>query len=252
MSEFVGIIPAAGKARRLAGLQGSKEVVPVCALGIAKPTRDQARPACLYLMEAMRSAGINRQIMVLGKGKWDIPTALANADEGASACAYVVIADSPGVPWTIDAPYSLTQGFNVAMGFPDILTTQPDLFIQLCAKLVATDLDVVLGVFPTDQGYNADIVSLTCEGLVSQVTPKPRNVGAAQVWIAAVWRPSFTEYLRAYLTRADATLTHGRELYLGDIFNSSIAELRVGSVEFSAGRFLDIGTPSNLDVVRPS
>lgn len=252
MSEFVGIIPAAGKATRLLGLQGSKEVILVCALGVAKPTPDQARPACRHLMDAMLSAGISRQIMVLGEGKWDIPDALANADDRASRCAYFVIADSPGVPWTIDATYSSIRGFNVAFGFPDILTTEPDLFMRLCRQLVATDLDVVLGVFPTDQGRNADVVSLTSEGLVSQITPKPPNVGAARVWIAAVWRPSFSEYLHEYLERADVTIRHGRELCIGDVFNSSIGELRVGAVEFQLGRFLDIGTPSNLRLVRPS
>lgn len=252
MSEFVGIIPAAGKATRLPGLQGSKEVIPVCALGIANPTHDQARPVCRHLMDAMLSAGIRRQVMVLGEGKSDIPKALANADDRAADCAYVVITDSPGVPWTIDATRSWTRGFNVAFGFPDILTTRPDLFIRLCDKLIATDLDVVLGVFPTDQGCNADVVSLTRGGLVTQITPKPPNVGAAQVWIAAVWRPSFSEYLHEHLARTDGTIGRGRELYIGDIINRSIGELHVGAIEFPLGRFLDIGTPSNLQLVRPS
>jgi glucose-1-phosphate thymidylyltransferase len=203
-------------------------------------------------MDAMLSAGIRRQVMVLGEGKSDIPKALANADDRAADCAYVVITDSPGVPWTIDATRSWTRGFNVAFGFPDILTTRPDLFIRLCDKLIATDLDVVLGVFPTDQGCNADVVSLTRGGLVTQITPKPPNVGAAQVWIAAVWRPSFSEYLHEHLARTDGTIGRGRELYIGDIINRSIGELHVGAIEFPLGRFLDIGTPSNLQLVRPS
>ncbi len=252
MSEFVGIIPAAGKARRLPGMRGSKEVVPVCALGISKPTHELARPACRHLMEAMLSAGIRRQIVILGKGKWDIPSALANDGDGTPGCAYVVITESPGVPWTIDAAYSLTRGFNVALGFPDVLTTEPDLFVRLCDKLVATDFDLVLGVFPTDQGRNADVVSLTSEGMVSQVTPKPHDVDAAKVWIAAAWRPSFSEYLHEYLATVDSRVRHGRELYIGDILNSSIGELSVGAVEFALGHFLDIGTPSNLRLVRPS
>jgi glucose-1-phosphate thymidylyltransferase len=232
MSEFVGIIPAAGKATRLPGLQGSKEAIPVCALGIANPTHDQARPVCRHLMDAMLSAGIRRQVMVLGEGKSDIPKALANADDRAADCAYVVITDSPGVPWTIDATRSWTRGFNVAFGFPDILTTRPALFIRLCDKLI--------------------VVSLTRGGLVTQITPKPPNVGAAQVWIAAVWRPSFSEYLHEHLARTDGTIGRGRELYIGDIINRSIGELHVGAIEFPLGRFLDIGTPSNLQLVRPS
>jgi glucose-1-phosphate thymidylyltransferase len=251
MKDFVGIIPAAGKATRLPGLQASKEVIPVCALGTTKPSHDLARPACLHLMEAMLRAGICRQVMVLGTGKWDIPTELASVEAGAPRCAYVVITNSPGVPWTIDAAYSLIRGSNVAMGFPDILTTQPDLFIRLCDQLATTDLDVVLAVFPTDQGHNGDVVSLTSEGLVSQIIPKPRDVGAARVWIAAVWRPSFSEYLHEYLLRANVSVGHGHELYIGDILNSSIGKLRVGAIDFPLTRFLDIGTPANLDLVRP-
>ncbi len=158
MKDFVGIIPAAGKATRLPGLQSSKEIIPVCALGTIKPSHDLARPVCLHLMEAMLLAGISRQVMVLGTGKWDIPTELASVEAGAPRCAYVVITDSPGVPWTIDAAYSLIRGSNVAMGFPDILTTRPDLFMRLCDQLTTTDLDVVLAVFPTDQGHTGDVV----------------------------------------------------------------------------------------------
>jgi glucose-1-phosphate thymidylyltransferase len=251
MKDFVGIIPAAGKATRLPGLQGSKEVIPVCALSTTKTSHDLARPACLHLMEAMLLAGICRQVMVLGTGKWDIPTGLASVETGAPRCAYVVITNSPGVPWTIDAAYFLIRGSNVAVGFPDILTTRPDLFIRLCDQLATTDLDVVLAVFPTDQGHNGDVVSLTSEGLVSQIIPKACDVGAARVWIAAVWRPSFSEYLHEYLRRANVPVGRGRELYIGDILNSSIGELRVGAIDFPLARFLDIGTPANLDLVRP-
>jgi glucose-1-phosphate thymidylyltransferase len=251
MKDFVGIIPAAGKASRLPGLQGSKEVIPVCALGTAKPSHDLTRPVCLHLMEAMLRAGIGRQVMVLGTGKWDIPTELARVEAGAPRCAYVVLADSPGVPWTIDAAYSFIRGSNVAMGFPDILTTRPDLFVRLCDELTTTGLDVVLAVFPTDQGHKGDVVSLTSEMLVSQIIPKPHEVGATRVWIAAVWRPSFSEYLHEYLRRADVSVGDERELYIGDILNSSIGKLRVGAIDFPLARFLDIGTPANLDLVRP-
>ncbi|NNE18307.1 MAG: hypothetical protein HKN10_07505 [Myxococcales bacterium] len=251
MEDFVGIIPAAGNATRLPELQGSKEIIPVCALGATMPSHDLARPACLHLMEAMLLAGISRQIMVLGTGKWDIPAELVSVEAGEPRCAYVVIADSPGVPWTINAAHSLIRGANVAMGFPDILTTRPDLFTRLCDQLTRTDLDVVLAVFPTDQGHKGDVVSLTGERLVSQIVPKPHEIGAARVWIAAVWRPSFSEYLHEYLRKPNVSIRNGRELYIGDIFNSSIEKLRVGAIDFPLEHFLDIGTPENLDRVRP-
>ena len=251
MEDFVGIIPAAGKGTRLPELRGSKEIVPVRALETAEPAKDEARAVCLHQMDAMQFAGIDRQIMVLGTGKWDIPTELARVEAGAPRCAYVVLADSPGVPWTIDAAYSLTRGSNVAMGFPDILTTRRDLFVRLCDELGTTDLDVVLALFPTDQGHSGDVVSLTSERRVSQIRPKPRGVGRARVWIAAVWRPSFTEYLHQYICAANVSAEHGHELYIGDILNSSIGELAIGAVDFPGGRFLDIGTPENLDLVRP-
>jgi glucose-1-phosphate thymidylyltransferase len=249
MKDFVGVIPAAGKATRLPGLRGSKEIVPVRALETEEPDNHEAKPACLHLMDAMQLAGIDRQIMVLGTGKWDIPTELARLETGGPRCAYVVLADSPGVPWTIDAAYLLTRESNVAMGFPDILTTRRDLFVPLCDELGTRSLDVVLALFPTDQGHRGDVVSLTRERRVSQVRPKPPGVSRALVWIAAVWRPSFSEYLHEYLRTA--RVSHERELYIGDILNSALGTLRVGAVDFPLERFLDIGTPVSLDLVRP-
>ena len=60
MKHFVSIIPAAGKATGLPGLRGSKEIIPVSPLRTEEPASDEARPACLHLMDALQLAGIDR------------------------------------------------------------------------------------------------------------------------------------------------------------------------------------------------
>ena len=83
--EVVGLIPAGGKAARIAPLPCSKELYPI---GL-RPADDGhgSRPKVVshYLLEKMRFAGITKAYIVLRPGKWDIPAyfgdgALLNID----------------------------------------------------------------------------------------------------------------------------------------------------------------------------
>lgn len=246
MSDFVGVIPAAGTASRLPGLKGSKEILDVMALDRAANSHRIARPACLHLADAMRLAGIEKCFIVLREGKWDIQDCLSARTDIGIHIAYLVVDETPGVPWTIDAAFPYIQQANIAFGFPDILTTSKDMYARLCSKLISSDADIVLAIFETDQASSVDVVSIAADGVINEIRPKPSGIQSAKSWIAAVWRPSFTQYLHAYVSTKGSDMPKMRETYLGDVIGSSLVDLKVIALEFPSERFLDIGTPANL------
>ena len=76
--EVVGLIPAAGRATRIAQLPCSKEVYPVGFKTGGEGNTPVPKVVCHYLLEKMRLAGVTRAFIVLREGKWDIPAHLGN------------------------------------------------------------------------------------------------------------------------------------------------------------------------------
>lgn len=244
--EIVGLVPAAGRARRLAGVLAgeaagtSKEVLPV-----GLPARGR-RPAAAYLLGAFARAGITRAYVVLREGKWDVPTALLGSPV---ALAHLVLRESSSVAETLDAAYPFVRGGRVALGFPDILFRPADAFLRVREHQEAAGADVVLGLVPTDRPDKADVVEMDAGGRVRRLVIKPRApVLRPSTWIAAVWGPAMTELLHAEVAAArEAPAPAERELYPGDVIGRAIEEgLRVEAVELPGGRHLDIGTAEDL------
>ncbi len=246
----VGLVPAAGRALRLAGAETgdrvrrpSKEVLPVGGPG------NDARPAAAHLLDAFGRAGIERAYVVLRAGKWDVPEALAEIEPAPGSepvrLAYLVLRDSSSVTETLDAAYPFVRGRRVALGFPDILFRPLDAFRRVRERQEATAADAVLGLVPTDRPDKADVVEADADGRVRRLTIKPRGVAApALTWIAAIWGPEMTERLHAAVAARQAG---ERELYPGDVLARAVEDgLRIEAVTFPGGRHLDIGTPDDL------
>lgn len=244
-----GLIPAAGSAERLGRIAQSKEVLPVVFQADQSNTAASEKPACHHLLEGLRHAGVTRAFMVLRSGKWDIPARLAQNPVKGIDLSYVVIEQSAGVPWTLDQAYSFVRGSNVVMGFPDILIRPNTLFQQIVERLNAGSYDVVLGVVPARDPGKVDVVDFAADGTVHRIRPKPEGLSAGRAWIAAAWRPSFTDYMHEYLKDESQSLHPKRELYLGDIIAASLTSLDVNSVLCDEGEFIDIGTPGDLALV---
>ena len=141
--DIIGLIPAAGIARRLDNPSQSKEILPV----VFGPERAGdaafAKPACHYLLEGFRSAGVTKALMVLRTGKWDIPASLARNPVQGVELSFIVIEESAGVPWTLDRAYAFVRGSDVVVGFPDILIRPTTMYRQMVEKLWAGSSDVV-------------------------------------------------------------------------------------------------------------
>jgi len=245
--EVIGLIPAGGQARRIAPLPCSKELYPVGFSSINFGQETRPKVACHYLIEKMRRTGIKKIFIVLREGKWDIPAYFRDGAAFDVNLAYLIMNLPFGAPYTLDQAYPFVQDALIALGFPDILFSPEDAFIQLLNRQRSSEADVILGLFPADQPGKVDMVDSGADGKVSQIVINPRQTQLRHTWGIAVWTPIFTHFMHEYLAAASKSALHKPELFVGDIVQAAIRDgLRVEAVHVSDEPFLDIGTPDDL------
>lgn len=248
--EVIGIIPAGGEALRIAPLPCSKEIFPIGFRPWGSDASAGFRPkvACHYLLESMQAAGAQKIYLVLRKGKWDIPEYLGNGMDLGLDLAYLILNRPYGAPYTVDQAFPFVQNALVLLGFPDILFEPQDTYVRLIEKLWASQADVVLGLFETRQPERADMVATDPDGRVQRIVIKEADAGLRYAWVNAVWTPRFTHFMHAYLQKALETVARLQaEYYVGNVIQAALEEgLRVESVSFPEGAFIDIGIPENL------
>jgi glucose-1-phosphate thymidylyltransferase len=259
LPEVIGLLPAGGQATRLAPLPLSKELYPIGFHAAGQDSTCRPKVVAHYVLEKMRRAGITKAYFVLRPGKWDIPAYFGDGAMLDMHLAYLTVHVSDGVPYTLNQAYPFVREARVALGFPDILFQPEDSFEHVLAHQTATQADVVLGLFPTDQYQKAGMVEFDAIGRVSRIVEKPQQTTLRYMWAIAVWTPRFTQFLRDYLQEiAHTEQPHikqphtkqqlpVRELPIGDVMQSAIeAGLRVEAEPFADGTYLDVGTPDDL------
>jgi glucose-1-phosphate thymidylyltransferase len=251
--EVIGLLPAAGQAARLGPLPMSKEVYPLGFHLSGDGMKGRPKVVGHYLLEKMRFAEITKAYIVLRSGKWDIPAYFGDGAMLDMNLAYLIMRLPFGVPYTLDQAYPFIQQAVVAMGFPDTLFEPHDAFLQLLARQAATDADVVLGLFPTDQPHKVGMVDVDNTGRVQLVVEKPGATELRYAWGIAVWTPVFTHFMHEYLialetkTELTSELNAQRNLPIGDVIQAAVHNgLRVEAETFPDGKYLDIGTPEDL------
>jgi glucose-1-phosphate thymidylyltransferase len=246
MDNVIGLIPAGGHARRLEPLPCSKELFPIGFWHRHDEKHGHPKVVCHYLLEKMRAAGITTAYIVLRQGKWDIPAYLGNGELLNMQLAYLMMGLPHGVPYTLDQAYPFVQDRLVAFGFPDILFQPDDAFVQLLAKKVASNADIMLGLFPANSPQQVDMVNLDENGRVRQIEIKPRQTQLRFTWGIAVWTPVFTAFMHKHLAVLKG-LAGQPELFMGHVIEAAVSsDLRVEAVIVSEEPYLDIGTPENL------
>ena len=95
LTSVVGLVPAAGRAKRIAPLPCSKEIFPV---GFRRDAQGDVRPrvASHDLFAKFARAGASRAYVILREGKWDIPAYFVDGRIVGLDLAYIVIAESIG------------------------------------------------------------------------------------------------------------------------------------------------------------
>lgn len=243
----IGLVPAAGCARRLPPTPCSKEIYPInFALGDSGPS-----VAAHSLLRRMRQGGATYAYIVLRDGKWDIPAFLRSGRAVDLPLGYLMMEEPYGVPFTLNQAYPFVQESTVIMGFPDILFQPSTAYARLLGRQKKTGADMVLGLFPARRPAKMDMVEFEESGQVRSIIIKPDETSLQYAWIIATWRPAFTEYLSRYtnkiLEKRRVDSSPRRETYIGHVIQEAIRDgLNVESVVFPEGSYFDIGTPDAL------
>jgi dTDP-glucose pyrophosphorylase len=130
-------------------------------------------------------------------------------------------------------------GSVVIAGFPDTLFSPEDAFALLVTELKrsAPPVDLVLGLFESDEPQRGDVVDLDTHGLVRSVTPKPADPTTNLVWGLFAARTSALEGLTGVSEP-------------GDHFSQLAREGRVRGVRLGSD-YVDIGVPETLKRFAP-
>lgn len=250
---IVGLIPAAGRATRLAPLPCSKELLPVgyrTAGGVTRP-----KVVSHYLLEKMRTAGVDEVYVMMRSGKWDIPDYYGDGASFGLNMAYVMVHEPLGPPFTLDRAKPFVRDAIVLFGFPDILFEPGDAFTHALARLDHTNADMVVGVFPSHPDDLFDVIRADEAGRIQRLEIKEilsHESEPGRAWVFAVWRPSFTEFLRAETTRLRELVRTGApeartEWPVGSVIDAAIdAGMHVDSVYFPGAKYTDVGKPERL------
>ena len=247
LSDVIGLIPAAGRATRIAPLPCSKEIYPLGLRTVGEADTSAPKVICQYLLDKMRLAGISKAFIVLRQGKWDIPAYLGDGTSFNMNLAYLMLGLPYGVPYTIDQAYNFVKKSVIAFGFPDILFEPDDAFVQLFARQTISDADAVLGIFPADRTRKVDMVDIADGGQIREIIIKPKETNLQHTWGISVWRPTFTNFMHNYLLESKESAATQPELHMGDVFQAAISKgLLIEGLQVSDRPFIDIGTADDL------
>jgi glucose-1-phosphate thymidylyltransferase len=249
--EKIGLIPAAGIAKRLGSLAFSKELLPI---GFKAGRKEPGLKAVsTYLLEKFYQAGINKVYTVVRKGKWDILNYYGDGREIGIPLAYLIMAYPFGVPYTLDQAYPFVKTSKVFLGFPDILFEPENAFTEADAALGQNCADLTLGLYPVSdkrQIQKSDMVQFETDGRITQIIVKPETTDLKFSWVFAIWKPDFTLFMHDYLKHDLAKRqknSNQAEIHLGHVIQAAIESgLSVFGHLFADFNFIDVGNPENL------
>jgi len=255
---FIGLLPAGGRARRLAPLRYPKELLPISYY------RDEAggmraRAVAEYAIEAIRLAEVVRVLLVVAPWKMDIVSYVGDGRQFGVDVGYLYQQDARGLPPALDLASPWCHGCHTVFALPDTIFEPRDALRTLRALYLDERADLALAIFPTPEPHRLGPVVLDGRR-VARVLDKPTVPPAANTWAAGIWNDSFTALLhdsarhdgaRHDSARHDGNhaivAENGREPVLGDVFERAIHEgMRVVGLEFRDGSFTDIGTPDGM------
>lgn len=246
-ADVVGIIPAAGAGTRLAPYPNAKELFPIGYQLVKVNDKMVKRPKVIsqYLVENMMRAGVSKVFFVIGQGKHDLVDYYGSGEELGAHISYLYQRHLKGMPYAIDlATPWLDSGATVVMGMPDTVIEPPDAIRQLLSSHMASQADLTLGLFHTDQPRKFGMVAIDDNLNIIEHIDKPQETDLEWLWGLACWGPRFTALLHMTLRDHSAD---GHEVVLGDVFDSALAHgYNVKGFPFEQGRYIDIGTYDDL------
>ena len=249
--DLIGLIPAAGLGTRIAPLPLSKELFPIGFTDAADGER-VPRPVCSYLLGQMRHAGVDRAVVVLRSGKWDIPAYLGDGTRSGVPLAYIVTPGTAGVAESIDLAFPFVKDACVVFGFADVILAPDDVLLRLRKRHDTGGADIVVAAYRARDPRLVGMIDIDATGRVRRVIEKPAASALTHMWIAAVWRPRFTSFLHANLAairaaKGGAASGSAGEPNACDALQAALAHgLTIDAEVIEDGHYRDIGTPSEL------
>ncbi|TAK22401.1 MAG: hypothetical protein EPO26_11950 [Chloroflexota bacterium] len=240
----VGILPAAGLGRRIAGLRWRKHLYPVGweEVDVGGALARRPRVVAAYALDAMVAAGADRLIVIIGE-QAEVMHHFGGF-RGGVPIAYLYQDEPRGGAFALDLSRSwLPDEHTILFGFPDTIVDPVDAYARLLARHRAAGADLTLGLFPTDRPSQFGMVELIGDRPL-RVIDKPSRSNLRYLYGIAAWGPRVTSLLPELLVSAPID----REAVPGDLFQFAIDRgLVATSVSFDDGRYLDVGTPSSLN-----
>ncbi len=254
--EIIGLIPAGGQAKRLGKIPCSKEIIPVCNIEKEFSSRFKINVISEHLINSYRIAGIKNIYFILRQGKWDIPSYYGDGKELGVNISYLIMNLPYGTPFTLDQAYHFTKDKYIALGYPDIIFSPAEAFIDVRKRMLETDADIVLGVFSIKNYKKWDMIEFDNKGKIKDIVIKKDRPDLKYGWAIALWNTTFWDFMHYHIQKLikssqyrklKANELPSRELYPGDIFLEAIKNgMRAEAVIFKNGRSTDIGTPEDF------
>jgi len=246
--KYIGLIPAAGYATRLADLTCSKEIFPIRYKNHKQQNIEF--PVCKMLLDAYKNSGIKDICIISREDKTDVAKALGNGEQFDVSLSHLYTQKTTGVAYTLDKAYAFVQDSHIALGFADIIFKPVNAFSKLISKQQSSHADVVLGLFPAEKPSKMDMVEFDDSNHIQAIHIKPKKTTLQWTWILAVWKPTFTEFMHQTLTGKLKQAEHDAEMHVGRVFQLALdAGLQFDTVMFNDGKLIDIGTPDDLNNV---
>jgi glucose-1-phosphate thymidylyltransferase len=240
-------MPAAGRGSRLWPYRYPKELFPVALVPDAGGTGVRPWPVCMYALEAMREAGVDRCVVVVSDEKYEVLRVLGDGTDFGLPCAFVLQREPHGLAHAVRCAQPWIRDANVVLAMPDTVTLPQDALRKMHTLLVDTAADVVMGVFPTEEPERLGPVEMAPDGTVIHVHDKPGHRRWMNAWGLVAWAPSFTEFCCAW--DQERHREGVPERVLGHAMEAARASgMSVRALVFEDGVFADIGTPEGLAV----
>lgn len=250
--QIVGVVPAAGQARRLGSPAASKALEPVY---IDPEDPDGPRlPVCYCLLHGLAEAGIAEALVVTLANKVDLRESLRGGTSRTPALRHLTLRESPSPVVSVAAATRVASTAIIALGFPDVLWRAEGAFVRLLGRL-EHGADIALGLFPPSPGYPTAGVTVDSRDRVRGFT-FPATGPETPRWTLAVWRSTFSRLLEGVAdaivsSPGSAGFAGSTELGLTEVIEQAI-EIghRVDGVMLSSEPFFDIGAPERLQAAR--
>jgi glucose-1-phosphate thymidylyltransferase len=226
---MLGLIPAAGAARRLQPLPFSKELLPVGSQ--LKDGSERPRAVSEFIVERLINGGATRLCFVVAPRKLDIITYYGASVDGVPVC-YAIQPEPTGLCDAIfrGVPFAAPQE-SIAVGLPDTVWFPADGL----ARLPERELSFLL--FQVEEPQFFDAVVTDEHDRVLEIQAKSAAATTDWIWGAFRGRADVFRQLQALWCERGR-----RDEYLGPLVNEYIARgARVTGIRAGTS-YVDVGT----------